>query len=1311
MLSDDKSVFGDIVPSIYINRITLENGGQVFRPDKYDRVLAHTDRKAPTHIVEAIQNKMEEYYEEYNYPIPSDKNLKITVDYAVKDAINGSIGELLSTWSNDGDLQKYTNVYFVLVDSPLASKILSVGSNIDMQNNKSILKSNLLFAVIPLAEQNLLEENEKQKLISMGLASSTFEMPYTGLAFSTGANLETVSSQMLSFVEKSTVAVEKASLKDILIQSSLSSDIEIDDDGKKIKNYRFRRVYNYDATDSPKNLSIVAACSMDLQNLEETFGLDLSFLKTASTTVGKRVVQNIFRKGKIVSTNYVYMLKSNSQIWTGQVYKINGSFYTTSNPASGQELVKKAVKSSKVQDFRITEELQRLKFDLSNLQNNEFSLAEANKVTRDKTDTYKSPPHFSKNYISRDFDGNARFMFGIDYYSLVRDLTMFGSSLPKTPANVYALLAHRQYAKILNMSVKRKRVELVPRSNRLGTYNAKEIPFKTGYLGEPRIDAEEAISVISAGSEQIGPNGVGTFSSNPSTNINSLKEISIRAPDLNLETGILGFRYFSGDDFEVKSFTDGKYQYGIEMEILDRSHLYIMNSVVSLIKVYKALSIYYTESSTPSVYYDVRTGRFKKALANLYAHREAAAKAANQPVIKPWMAAANILVDIINKYKLESATFDMESTKDQLILISNPTSGSPRGVETLLNLILNAASKLTQVVGGTLSASTISQIAAGSNKIAISADTILSSTPDKRIIKVTHWVDDVFDTEVPRRFGYDFLTPTGNSSVSDSRGLTKIPGAVFNGRLKQEMLKYFNVANPSSFDAIGPTGQELTTNDTIYSTLFSYLSPAAVNLGVSSGGDTEDNTGRTPPYYSLLNGSTPFQGNVASTSVPTSEPFYDRIGYSYIATKIMSYNYTSNLPPYDTTINQNTNTLLSQGADKIKYHTQQILTNRNCVAVMDNVLQGRSSAPSDFTGLFMSEYLGNEVDITDALINNIVTLTEVKDDPLSISYKGGAEVSTFLSFVYGDGERCGGLATTKKPSYLTNKKEILFDIDFFTSENTPAFQMNIFKKIANIGNDEGNAPMALPGILQKKLKELPNQIKSLVLQNNGNARVRHKWLSIEDNPSKDPYYKACFSFNYRNIKKVEYLAGYEFGVPPEGPFASAAEMAMIRRPVWKTLNANVYASSIGKALFCRLKTYSKPEYGIMPVECLKMPIFDEFFILEPSPYDGSFPQTPDIPDLPIVDVSIADTEPEDYSSSEFSVYAPGLDKMGEVALGSVITDRNNNPDNPINGPFSGLNMGGFLGGFAGGADVGTGGGGGRAVGGGEWMEQINQEKL
>ncbi len=231
VLNDDKSVFGNIVPAIYINKITLENGRSIYNPQAFDRIVAHVDNMAATGVVNSDTN--EEYYEEGSHPLQSNKSLKVTVDYVVKDAIDGSIGTLLSTWSSQGDLQKYTDAYFALVDHSLAAKLLSVGSNISKTNNQAKLKKNLFFAIVPLIKQGLLSDNDIQKLGTMGIAASSFQMPYNGIQFKGGSNIEFASNKILSFVQKSIATSNKMNLRDILEQSVFSSDLEVDSDGKR----------------------------------------------------------------------------------------------------------------------------------------------------------------------------------------------------------------------------------------------------------------------------------------------------------------------------------------------------------------------------------------------------------------------------------------------------------------------------------------------------------------------------------------------------------------------------------------------------------------------------------------------------------------------------------------------------------------------------------------------------------------------------------------------------------------------------------------------------------------------------------------------------------------------------------------------------------------------------------------------------------------------------------------------------------------------------------------------------------------------
>ena len=84
VLSDDRSVFGDSVPSIYVKKATVENTGFVPNPQLMDRIVAHVDNKAATGAGSA--DFFEQYYEQTNYSTTTTGNsIKITVDYLIKD--------------------------------------------------------------------------------------------------------------------------------------------------------------------------------------------------------------------------------------------------------------------------------------------------------------------------------------------------------------------------------------------------------------------------------------------------------------------------------------------------------------------------------------------------------------------------------------------------------------------------------------------------------------------------------------------------------------------------------------------------------------------------------------------------------------------------------------------------------------------------------------------------------------------------------------------------------------------------------------------------------------------------------------------------------------------------------------------------------------------------------------------------------------------------------------------------------------------------------------------------------------------------
>ena len=129
------------------------------------------------------------------------------------------------------------------------------------------------------------------------------------------------------------------------------------------------------------------------------------------------------------------------------------------------------------------------------------------------------------------------------------------------------------------------------------------------------------------------------------------------------------------------------------------------------------------------------------------------------------------------------------------------------------------------------------------------------------------------------------------------------------------------------------------------------------------------------------------------------------------------------------------------------------------------------------------------------------------------------------------------------------------------------------------------------------------------------------------------------------------------------------------------LDADVYTAAINKKLFCRLKTYSKPEFGVVPLDCLDMPVFDEYFMLEPASYDGTFIPAPPIRDLPVADTTIQDEQPSEYTDTALNIQQPTQEQMQQMDDAAIVTGKTS-PSDQAKDVLPQMN--GFIGGNSGG---------------------------
>ena len=116
----------------------------------------------------------------------------------------------------------------------------------------------------------------------------------------------------------------------------------------------------------------------------------------------------------------------------------------------------------------------------------------------------------------------------------------------------------------------------------------------------------------------------------------------------------------------------------------------------------------------------------------------------------------------------------------------------------------------------------------------------------------------------------------------------------------------------------------------------------------------------------------------------------------------------------------------------------------------------------------------------------------------------------------------------------------------------------------------------------KALALLPNQLKSLFFKSE--PGVRYNW---DMNKSLPILSQAAFILNYKSLKTVEVLTGYN---------TDADGRPMLNDPIWAPLTNDLINSTSEKRL-CRLKKYENKELGCIEAVGMRMPVYNEYFML------------------------------------------------------------------------------------------------------------------
>lgn len=692
----------------------------------------------------------------------------------------------------------------------------------------------------------------------------------TDLIISNQLDLNMNAIEKLDTMYASSMDYKTILIKDIIKKSkenskSILEQYESYNDGKgnKIIDIDFRVNFTIKGNGNPEHLFYYSFCFLDMEQMSKDYHMNVSpnqysFMKgkesaeividksSYSTQLSKETI-NYFN---VVSETFIFTDESN-QIWSGNYYKDEQGRWLSGNigDPNSKLLHLKTITNTKIQDFRSLRELEKVELDFSFLENEDLLANKIKVLSNDNLDISPKVNYFSSFSMARDSEGNCRFLFGVDYLRLAREKTIFG----KLYNNDTSLLSN---VKIRNLRVYRVRL---PNNYASSISNEEGMIFFN--------ESEDIPELI-------------TFSRETRTggfvqNTYSLKGIdigTIRELDIGLENQNIGVRHFTGIDKQMKNVTFGYYKYYVELEIEDNTNQLLVDKLDELINSYETLKEFYNKADSFDNF-DPYTGRYKGSFIE---EQEAKYQNESNPKNIPWIYPISSYLSIITIF---NSKLNVDKYQNILFSMLHPRTGTIDGILSYMKLMETLMNKIGSMIGSTVSGK-VSKWKTGSKTTQASSFS-RGKTPTKTFL-VKVYSDSVFDSDVLKNVGYDFLSETGKlEKEKNDDGLSVISNITYSKRTELETLKYFK--NIDTDINLKNSKFTYTQDDSIEGTRYSYLTPSNINLGPR---ENENLIGQGEGLFNVLKYGTILTDIIQFNSLKNSpqismvSPTINNIGFS-----------------------------------------------------------------------------------------------------------------------------------------------------------------------------------------------------------------------------------------------------------------------------------------------------------------------------------------------------------------------------------------------------------------------------------------------
>jgi len=627
---------------------------------------------------------------------------------------------------------------------------------------------------------------------------------------------------------------------------------------------------------------------------------------------------------------------------------------------------------------------------------------------------------------------------------------------------------------------------------------------------------------------------------------------SIRQVSLSVDQYVSGLRHFTVIDGNMSDMTDGLYQYYVEMDIEDGTKTFLEDLLAVISNVRLGLERYYSES-LQAQNYDYQANKFKQ---NFIDSQSAKYKAVMETA--PWVYGPITYLDILNTLTMDAYASTMEEYIKALHALASPSTGTPDGINSLLNLAGSLESNLRSIIG--LKRDSSNAEMAGNTR--------------KRIVNIVHEMKHIFDSNVAKNAGIDYLS--GQATNFD--GLRVVTGTEWESRTTSETQKFYTTGIADL--SLSIAGEEdLSPVVSTKMTEMTYLSPASIDLYNVS--------------YDLLAGASNFDPSVCDEIVYTA--------LNYSPTSAPSYSPAATATsPADVSLAISSTSLL-----EITANSGLTIMSMNDFRLISPPPDGLSEAQK-YVGensKFLSEDLDQEVfpepepvqlsltsyNLLTALCGPCIFSNGQSPDSPGSAFDSPITMSPTLSSF--------NLASTSNP--------VVAKISNLTSNgySSKTAKDMVIKELAGVPNQLKSlmvtAGTALPEASEVETSTQTTSLSSLSsakpsvtkqTSNAGASSVRANWSATGVDSFTTETTISTMVVNYQMLSQIEVLSGYD------GMLSGAPS---VKAPIWQPMDAELYEANFGKLLLCRITRYSSSTFGVSTPSGVELPIYNEYFFLKP----------------------------------------------------------------------------------------------------------------